>query len=224
MAKRRHGGNRRGCEGKDCKDAGREEGAGRKRQIAKVRVETKGHCGVWRRQVRKCSRSLRHLPLNKADPPWPPRRPRGIRRVVRTRRPPLTPYDRWARARRSKVWSLEAGRKGGIRTASTAGRARIRQEAEPSGAQNAGSGRRLGDLTGGESPFCPFAVGASCPPGATQYYRPTCGFVPHPRWARGPLSIHTDRGTSYWSVQPEGREIIRNLALCLWVTGRTARA
>jgi hypothetical protein len=35
----------------------------------KVRVETKGSCCVWRRQVRKGSRSLRHLPLSKADPP-----------------------------------------------------------------------------------------------------------------------------------------------------------
>jgi hypothetical protein len=25
-------------------------------------------------------------------------------------------------------------------------------------------------------------------------------------------------------VQPDGRKVIRNLALCLWVTGRTARA
>jgi hypothetical protein len=38
-------------------------------QIAKVRVETKGRCGVWRRQVRKDSRSLRRMPLNKAAPP-----------------------------------------------------------------------------------------------------------------------------------------------------------
>jgi hypothetical protein len=36
MAKRRHGGDCCGCEGKDHKDAGREEGTGRRRQIAKV--------------------------------------------------------------------------------------------------------------------------------------------------------------------------------------------
>jgi hypothetical protein len=46
MAKRRHGSNCCGCEGKDCKDAGRGKNAGRKKQIAKVRVETKGRCGV----------------------------------------------------------------------------------------------------------------------------------------------------------------------------------
>jgi hypothetical protein len=33
-----------------------------------VRVEMKGCCDVWRRQVRKGSRSLRRMPLNKADP------------------------------------------------------------------------------------------------------------------------------------------------------------
>jgi hypothetical protein len=37
--------------GKDCKDAGRGRNTGRKKQIAKVRVEMKGRCGVWRRQV-----------------------------------------------------------------------------------------------------------------------------------------------------------------------------
>jgi hypothetical protein len=36
MSKRRHSGDRRRCEGKDCKDAGREESARRRRQIAKV--------------------------------------------------------------------------------------------------------------------------------------------------------------------------------------------
>jgi hypothetical protein len=69
MAKRRHGGDHCGCEGKDCKDAGREESTGHRRQIVKVRVKMKGRCGVWRRQVRKGSRSLRHMPLYKADPP-----------------------------------------------------------------------------------------------------------------------------------------------------------
>jgi hypothetical protein len=31
---------------------------------------------------------------------------------------------------------------------------------------------------------------------AAPQYGPTCGFIPLPRWARGPLSVHTDRGTS----------------------------
>jgi hypothetical protein len=31
-------------------------------QIAKVRVEMKGRCGVWRRQVRKDGRSLQRMP------------------------------------------------------------------------------------------------------------------------------------------------------------------
>jgi hypothetical protein len=69
LAKRRHGGGCCGCEGKDCKDAGRGRNAGRKKQIANVQVKTKGCCGVWSRQVRKDCLSLRHMPLNKAAPP-----------------------------------------------------------------------------------------------------------------------------------------------------------
>jgi hypothetical protein len=46
MAKRRHGGDCHGGEGKDRKDAGREESAGRKKQIAKVRVKMKGRCNI----------------------------------------------------------------------------------------------------------------------------------------------------------------------------------
>jgi hypothetical protein len=43
----------------------------------------------------------------------------------------------------------------GIRTAGAAGQARIRQEAELSGAQNADRGRPLGDLARGERSFLP---------------------------------------------------------------------
>ena len=37
------------------------------------------------------------------------------------------------------------------------------------------------------------------------------------------VSVHTDRGTSS-SNQPEGREVICNLALSLWAAGHKARA
>jgi hypothetical protein len=55
--------------GKDCKDVEREESAGRKKQIAKLRVKTKGRCSIWRRQGRKSSRSLQRMPLSKVVPP-----------------------------------------------------------------------------------------------------------------------------------------------------------
>jgi hypothetical protein len=37
------------------------------------------------------------------------------------------------------------------------------------------------------------------------------------------LSVHTDRGTSYYGVQSDGRKVIHDLALVLWETGRMAR-
>jgi hypothetical protein len=42
---------------------------GEKSKLKKCEEKTKGCCSVWRRQVRKGSQSLRHMPLNKAVPP-----------------------------------------------------------------------------------------------------------------------------------------------------------
>jgi hypothetical protein len=46
LTKQRHGGGCCDCEGMDCTGAGRGRNIGRKKQIANVRVETKGRCGV----------------------------------------------------------------------------------------------------------------------------------------------------------------------------------
>src|SRR6185436_6761923 len=40
---------------------------------------------------------------------------------------------------------------------------------------------------------------------------PTCGFVPLPRWARGPLSVPQDRGTP--SCHVKARVVISNYAI-----------
>ena len=46
---------------------------------------------------------------------------------------------------------------------------------------------------------------------------PTCGFVPLPRWARGPLSVPQDWGTP--SCHVKARVVISNYALRSWAAG-----
>jgi hypothetical protein len=183
------------------KGGGGGRNAGRKKQIANVRVETKGRGGVWRRQVRKSSRSLRRVPLSKAAPPLKPATTVWKLKGSLTPGPHLSPPMTGGPGPPVKSVVAGGGGGSGIRTASAAGWARIRQETEPSGAQNADGGRPLRDLARGICPSCPYTTGATRPPGATLGYGPTCGFVPHPRWAWGPLSVHTDKDTSCYGVQ-----------------------
>jgi hypothetical protein len=172
---------------------------GARKLIARRDAEAKGRYGVCCWQERKGSRSLRRIPfMQKAAPPFASRGGRGEAEwSPAPPSPTLTLNDRWARVHQSLTWVLEDRGKDGIRTARAARRARMRQESEPSDARGARGGRALREPRDGQKGHpCPRLAGTSCPPGAMLGFGPTCGFIPPPRWARGPLSVHTDRGTS----------------------------
>jgi hypothetical protein len=162
-----------------------------RKQIANVRVETKGRCGVWRRQERKGSRTLRRPLLSKAAHLFELHGNRGEAEGFATPGPRLSPSmigGPWPVGQRSGCW--RRGGEGGIRTARAAGRAQIRQEPEPSGARSAGRRRAPRGSCQGEKSSLPLHDNRNA--GIWPHLR----FVPHPRWAWGSLSVHTDRGIS----------------------------
>jgi hypothetical protein len=162
-----------------------------------MRVETKGRGGVWRRQVQKGSRSLRRVPLRKAAPPLKPAmtmwKPKGSLTPGPHLSPPMTGGPR-PLSQRCGRWRWGEKRNPNRQCRGTGPnktRSRTVWPAERGWRATSRESHR-----GGEGPSCPLTVGTGHPPCATLGYGPTCRFVPHRRWARGPLSLHMDRGTS----------------------------